>query len=165
MLAKVVLNAKISMQPIVNYAFHVSPKKKPAMNEERKCVQKLVEFARSRLLLKRCLIVLTLHTAVVGTLHLPRDQTDRDAEFARTCIAGCAVCGTITANQKHTGLSRKMLLTDTDIAVQSRAANVDQVKRCWTLRCTGDFKIKLRQRMINDAPRKMPIYLYLRGNH
>lgn len=42
-------NAKISMQPIVNYAFHVSPKKKPAMNEERKCVQKLVEFAVSYL--------------------------------------------------------------------------------------------------------------------
>jgi len=57
MLAKVVLNAKISMQPIVNYAFHVSPKKKPAMNEGRTCAQKAVGPAGFRPLLQRCLTV------------------------------------------------------------------------------------------------------------
>lgn len=107
MLERVVLNAKITMKSTANCVFHDLAKKNPVMNEERRCVQRLAEFARSRLLLKRCLIVLILHTAVVGTLRLPRDQTDRDAEFARTCIAGCAVCGTIIVNQKHTGLSGK----------------------------------------------------------
>lgn len=58
------------------------------------------------------------------------------AQFARTCITGCAVCGMITANQKRTGLSRKTSLRDTDTAVRSRVGNVHQAKRCWTIPCT-----------------------------
>ena len=40
-------NVKTTIQVTANNAFHDSPKKKPVMNEERKCAQKPVELAVS----------------------------------------------------------------------------------------------------------------------
>ena len=54
-------------------------------------------------------------------------------QFARTCISGCAVCGRNTVGKKRTGMSGKVSLTDTDSVALSRAENVDQAKKCWTI--------------------------------
>jgi len=109
------------------------------MNKERNCARKRVKSARSRLPHKRYPSVLTLRTAVVGTVQLLRDQTDRDAEFAKTCMSGYAVCGRNTVGKKRTGMSGKVSLTDIDTVALSRAESVDQAKKRWTILDTRGF--------------------------
>lgn len=130
--AKVVQSAKITSQGSANNVFHGSPDEVLAMNVERKCVQKAVEFVRSRPLRRRAPIVLILHTAAAGTLLQLRDQMVRGAEFAGIFIIDYVVCGKTTVSLMPTDLSRKAWLKGIDTLVQSHVVSVDMVRQSWT---------------------------------